>query len=367
MPTQTNPFTPAFGTTPYVLAGRDVILDDMRLAFSTGVGDPNLSTLIVGARGTGKTALMSRIRSIAVEEGWLAVGTTALPGMLDDLYEQAAQASRHLIAPEAQHRLSSISVGPVSAGWERERSPRGNWRTCMGHLLDQLSESRTGLLMTVDEVQEGLEELVQLAAVYQHFVTEGRNVALVMAGLPFHVDRLVSNKSVSFLRRSAQRRIGHIGSSDVEEALRLTVTDAGKDLTQEAADACVRAIDGFAYMLQLVGYRTWNAGANDEVLDIDSATRGIIAARRDMEEHVLSATYRELSGKDVAFLEAMLPDRHESRMSTIASRMGVSTGYAAKYKSRLLALGVIREQGRGLVTFDIPGLRSYVAARADEN
>lgn len=366
MSAKTNPFTPAFGTNPYVLAGRDYILDDMKDAFAAGVGDPNLSTLLIGARGTGKTALMSRIRSIAVEEGWLAVGVTALPGMLEDIYEQSVQVSKHLATRGATSRLSSVSIGPISAGWEHEMSPAGNWRTRMSELLDQLATRDVGLLMTVDEVQAGLDELVQLAAIYQHFVTEGRKVALVMAGLPFHIDRLVSNKSVSFLRRSTQRRIGRIGSADVSEALRITITDAGKDLTQEAADACVKAIDGFAYMLQLVGYRMWNAGRNEEVLGIDSATRGIIAARRDMEEHVLSATYRELSAKDVAFLTAMLPDRQESRMHAIATRMGVSSGYAAKYKTRLLSLGVIRELGRGVVAFDMPGFRSYVAARASE-
>jgi len=363
MPHSANPFTPAFGTNPYILAGRDAILDDMREAFINGPGDPNLSTLIIGARGTGKTALMSRIRTIAIEEGWLAVGTTALPGMLDDLYEQSVQASEHLIASKSSRKLSSVSVGPVSAGWEHESKTAGNWRTRMGKLLDQLEEHGTGLLMTVDEVQEGLDELVLLAATYQHFVTEGRKVALVMAGLPYHVDRLISNKSVSFLRRSAQRRIGHIGSSDVEEALTQTIVDAGKDITPEATELCVQAIAGFAYMLQLVGYRTWNAGRDDAILGLDSATRGILLARRDMEDHVLSATYRELSAKDIAFLEAMLPDKQYSRMSTIAERMGVTTGYAAKYKSRLLALGIICEQGKGLVAFDMPGLRSYVEAR----
>lgn len=85
-----------------------------------------------------------------------------------------------------------------------------------------------------------------------------------------------------------------------------------------------------------------------------------------MEERVLSATYRELSAKDVEFLEAMLTDRRESRMGTIASRMGVSSGYAAKYKTRLLALGAIRQMGRGVVAFDMPGLRAYVVSRANE-
>jgi hypothetical protein len=236
----------------------------------------------------------------------------------------------------------------------------------MGQLLDELAEHDTGLLITVDEVQESLDELIQLAAIYQHFVTEQRKTSLVLAGLPFHVDKLVADKSVSFLRRCVQHRIGRIDSSDVDEALRLTIQEAGKDIETDAAAACTDAIDGFAYMLQLVGFRTWNAALREEVISLDSATRGILAARRDMEERVLSSTYRELSPKDVAFLEAMLPDARESRMAHIADRMGVSTGYAAKYKNRLLSLGVIRELSRGLVDFDLPGMRSYVAKRRQE-
>ena len=53
------------------------------------------------------------------------------------------------------------------------------------------------MLFTVDEVDPTLDEMVQLAAFYQHFVREGRKVALLMAGLPHNVfaqqqDRVVS-------------------------------------------------------------------------------------------------------------------------------------------------------------------------------
>lgn len=63
------------------------------------------------------------------------------------------------------------------------------------------------MLFTVDEVDPTLDEMVQLAAFYQHFVREGRKVALLMAGLPHNISSLLNNKTVSFLRRSNRRAL----------------------------------------------------------------------------------------------------------------------------------------------------------------
>ena len=63
------------------------------------------------------------------------------------------------------------------------------------------------MLFPVDEVDPTLDEMVQLAAFYQHFVREGRKVALLMAGLPHNISSLLNNKTVSFLRRSNRRAL----------------------------------------------------------------------------------------------------------------------------------------------------------------
>lgn len=362
-----NPFTPTFGTVPAFMAGREAILRDMRQAFEDGYGNPNLSTILIGARGTGKTALMSCIRSEALEAGWISASTAALPGMLEDLYEQAVAASSHLVEQKAHRQLTSLSVGPVSAEWEnRQISLGGNWRTRMTRLLDQLSPYDTGLLILVDEIQSDLDELIQLAAIYQLFVTERRKVALVMAGLPYHVHRLISDKSVSFLRRSFQHQLGRIPDADISLALRKTVEAGGKRIDDSAVDICTNAIDGFAFMLQLVGYRSWLCAGGSKTVDYNSAQQGIADAQRDMEQFVLASTYNELSAGDLRFVEAMTVDTRVSRLSDIANRMGVSNGYASKYKARLLASGVIGERSRGICGFDIPGFREYVRARMRE-
>lgn len=363
-----NPFTPTFGTVPAYLAGRQSVIDNMRQAFADRYGNPNLSTILIGARGTGKTALMSCIRDEALDAGWLTASSTALPGMLDDIYEQALMSARHLIDQPSSRQLTALSLGPISAGWEHNEGSlqQGNWRTRMSLLLDQLAQHNTGLLITVDEVRADLDELIRLAAVYQHFVTERRQVALVMAGLPYHVHRLVSDKSVSFLRRSAQHQLGRIPSADVGVALRKTFQSGGKRIEEEAVDICIKSIKGFAFMLQLAGYRTWIEAGENATVTAMHALRGVHDAKYDMEEYILASTYRELSPGDLRFVEAMATDPVESRLSTVASRMGVSNGYASKYKTRLLAGGVIGEQARGVVAFDIPGFREYVLARKSE-
>ncbi len=354
-----NPFTPAFGTVPFVLAGREDLLRNMRMAFSDGPGNPNLSTILIGARGTGKTVCMSCIGDEALESGWLTVRTSAKTGMLEDIYEQTVRVSKGFLQPNAA-QVTSVSIGPVSAAWAAPEHREGNWRSRMSDVLDALADRGVGLLITVDEVRASVPEMVELASVFQLFVVERRRVSLVMAGLPYHVHQLLNDESVSFLRRSMQHQLGRISATDVRHALDITFDQAGKPIDEGALDLCTTATEGFAYMLQLVGYHTWNEARGSSVLSED-AKRGIQLAHRDMEEHIFRATYRELSDMDIAFLEAMLDDPHESRLAHISSRMGVKSNYATKYKSRLLAQGVIGERGRNNVLgFDIPGFRDFL-------
>ena len=84
-----NPFTPSFGEVPFILAGRDRLLREVNTAFARPNRSPELTMLISGARGTGKTALLARIAEDAVRNGWIAVTSIASPGMLEDIYQHA--------------------------------------------------------------------------------------------------------------------------------------------------------------------------------------------------------------------------------------------------------------------------------------
>ena len=219
-----NPFTPSFGKTPLVLAGRDRILEDIGDAFESGIGDPNLASIFVGARGAGKTALLTALTQEAGEHGWVSASSSALPGMLDDILEQAYRNAGHLLAPKKGKRITGIEIAQViGIQWDELQESSASWRTKMSDLIDQLERAEAGLLITVDEVNPSLDEMRTLASVYQHFVREERNVALLMAGLPHKVSALLADENLTFLRRSRKHKLERISDSDVRIAFRQTV------------------------------------------------------------------------------------------------------------------------------------------------
>lgn len=359
-----NPFTPTFGQMPPFMAGRDDVIQELLRAFENGIGDPNLSSIFVGARGTGKTALLTYLSQEAASRGWISASVTAAPGMLDDIEQRAAAAADHLTATGTERHITGFTLGQaVGLTWEQPAARPTNWRTRMTDLLDTLSAFETGLLIVVDEVRVDLDEMVQLAMVYQHFVREGRKVALLMAGLPSKVSALLRDDSVSFLRRAGYRSLGRIDDREILDALRKTVECAGRSITDDALAQAVRAIDGFPYMMQLVGYRMWEESPDATVISATDVERGAVLAAADIEHKILETTYRDLSKGDLRFLHAMLEDDGPSDVADIKERLGKKSNYVSQYKRRLMAQGILEDCGHGMLRIELPLFKDYLRRR----
>lgn len=358
-----NPFTPSFGRVPAIMAGREFLLDELADAFNNFPNDPNLTTILVGARGTGKTAMLVSLAERAEAQGWISVRVTSIKGLLEDIYEQVLRKASHLLERIERGRLAGISIAPIG-GVEFHETPKDerNWRSRMTDVLEELNGKGIGLLIEVDEIDPDLPEMTELAAVYQHFVSENRKVSLFMAGLPTKVTALLNGRSVSFLRRASRQRLGLIQDYEVRAALQGTAESGGKCFDKDSLETAVKAVDGFPYMLQLVGYRAWAAAeitGKNRIADADVAS-GVAIAKHDLEEHVIKATIAELSDADVEYLVAMTPDEGYSLTADITARLGRTSGYVSTYRRRLLEQGVIEEVSRGKVRYALPGLREYL-------
>lgn len=312
----------------------------------------------------GKTALLSYLADQAEGRGWISVNVSALPGMLEGLLQHAWKKAEHLASQPGPIRLKGIGI-PTVAEVSFEEAPAGapTFRMRMGELFEALDETGTGLLITVDEVREDLDEMVQLASAFQHFVRERRKAALFMAGLPSHVSALLQNKSVSFLRRANFHEIGTVDDFEIETALRKTVEDAGRTVEPAALERAVEITAGFPYMMQLVGYRAWDESPEAEVLSLEDVEAGKRFARHDMQRKIFDTTFRELSKGDVRFLSAMLEDNGPSELADIAKRMGKKSNYASEYKRRLIEQGVLADCGQGFLRIDIPLFKDYLRER----
>lgn len=359
-----NPFTPSFGEVPAIMAGRQQVISDLRKSFDSATRRPELTTLISGARGTGKTALLALAAEMAAARGWVVANITAVPGMLDDILERSRAAARELVAQQSDRRVTGVGIGVAGASvnvtWDRAEHGDGNWRTQMTGLLDVLSEHGTGLLITVDEVRASEQDLILLAANYQQFVREGRKVGLIMAGLPHYTSALIQDESVSFLRRAHQVRLAKVPDYEVESALRKTIIQGGRTASDEQLARCIESIEGFPYMLQLVGYRVWDANPFTEEISDEDTTRGIAVAKAELRDQILLPTLADLSTNDREFLKAMLADEGSSALEDIARRMGKTSSYASQYKRRLLEEGVIVPRLDGRLAFALSPMRDIL-------
>ena len=136
-----NPFTPSFGRVPPILAGRKLLLGEMTRAFSSSGADPNLCTILIGTRGSGKTALLARLAEEAQSHGWISASVSAMPGMLEDIIERSVDAADQFVERSASARLKSLSIGQLlGVEWEYRDASSGNWRTRMNRLLNRLAE-----------------------------------------------------------------------------------------------------------------------------------------------------------------------------------------------------------------------------------
>lgn len=358
----TNPFTPLFGRVPAVIAGREDIIASLSEALESDAISPELCSIITGVRGSGKTTLLRHLSFCAEQLGWVVASTTAEKGMLKDLLVKAKTSAAHLVEKKEQRKITQVGIGSIgSVAWETTSDEDSNWRSKITLLLDELSKTNTGILFVVDEIDASLEEMTQLATVFQLLVGENKKVALFMAGLLYHVSSLLLGKTTSFLRRAQQFKLGSIPDYAIKEAFCLTIQEAGKEIDKDALDYAVKVIDGFPYLLQLVGFRAWNASKNSQTITLKNVKQGAEIAKEELRDKIFTSTMQELSNGDKEFLKAMNKDNEYTLRCEIEKATKRDSSWISRYKKRLLEAGVIEEPFQGKFKFSLPNFAEYLA------
>ena len=169
-----NPFTPGFGLTPPVLAMQGTPVEDFAEALEGTRPAGHRSVLISGARGVGKTVLLSQFHDVAEEVGWEVIALhTSSDSLADELRGRAVHALRDLDPEARDSRVTSGSISALGAGASlgREISDRYEGEDVpLAVLLDRLAALASlrggGLLVLLDEVQSADPD--QVHVITQH-------------------------------------------------------------------------------------------------------------------------------------------------------------------------------------------------------
>ena len=359
-----NPFKPTAGGEPPLLIGRERVVRDFDKGLDNGVGAPGRIMLITGARGTGKTVMLTVLGDKARAHKWDVIEETASDGLCERLVSELCSKDSLIdkltFAPSITIAGTSVSLG------EAELSPKRmpeTLRKAMSARLDALEKRDAGLMISIDETQAASRaDLIAIATAIQHQIREKRNVSIVFAGLPPMISDLFDDEVFAFLRRARTNVLANVPIDEVKESFAQTFEDSGMSLDTSLVEKAAVATAGYPYMIQLVGYYIWDAADAREstVISKEDVDEGIREARVDLDNAVCVPELHGLSKNDRAYLEAMAVSDGPSGTSEVAKRMGRSAKYAATYRKRLLDAYVIRQTDRGEVDFAVPFLREYL-------
>lgn len=354
-----NPFKPTAGMNPPELIGRDSILDDFADALDNGPGAPERLMRVSGVRGVGKTVLLNAMGSIARDHGFTVVDVASNKGFCDRILAELTR------GPE----LSSVTVSPSVLGVQAGSVQLAKSPLSLGEAMLRASR-RGGLFVTLDEIQDApIDELRELGNEIQLLIRQEANVAFAFAGLPAAIDDAVGADALTFLQRAKHVELARLANYEVGASLVDTVEGAGVGLSEGAVALMTAAAAGYPFMVQLVGYYTWQAAARRDasVIEPGDAEKGIATARASFDSMVIAPALRRLPERQREYLLAMaLCERQPAPTAEVSRIMGLTTKDTSSYRRRLMDAALVESAGYGKVSFAIPYMREYLLAHEED-
>ena len=392
-----NPYAPGAGTPPPELAGRDALLESVRIAIErTRRGLPAKSVLMVGLRGVGKTVLLNALRSSAVRRGW---GTGKLEARPESELRRPLAAALHLAVrelsvrnrDEADEVLDLVKAFALRST-ERGTALRDRWqpgidvpaasgRADSGDIEIDLVELFTdvaglaagagrGVVVCIDEIQDLMPaDVSALCAACHELSQQGLPLVVAGAGLP-HVPAVLSASKSYSERLFRYLRIDRLGRDEADRALRAPAREEGADYTDDALDALYEATDGYPYFVQAYGKAAWDVSPASPITADDVA---VAAPRAEAELAVgfFGSRYERATPAEREYMRAMADlgslTRDEAvATSAVADHLGRKPQSLSPARDALLKKGLVYSAERGQIAFTVPHFGRYLRTHGAE-
>jgi len=375
----TNPFAPGAGTPPPELAGRDELLETVRVTLArVRTGRAAKSVLMIGLRGVGKTVLLDRMRDNAEAEGihtlrMEAPESRSLPALLAPELRLAllrlsreerarALATRALRGLAGFAKALKVKYQDIEVGLDVEPEPgladNGDLEHDLQALLEAAGaaarEAGTALALFVDELQYVAEdELAALITALHRTAQRQLPVVLVGAGLPQLRGRMGQAKSYAE-RLFDFPEVGPLSTEAAELAIVKPIHDELAEIDGAAVDSIVRTTQGYAYFVQEWGKHAWDAADASPITaeDVAAASKTAIAA---LDAGFFGVRFDRLTPSEKRYLRAMAelgPGPHRS--GDIARELDRKVTSLAPMRSQLITKGMVWSPGHGDTGFTVP-------------
>jgi hypothetical protein len=375
----TNPFAPGAGTPPPELAGRDELIETVRVALARiRLGLPTKSILMVGLRGVGKTVLLDRMRDDAEATGIETMRIEApesrsLPSLLaPELRLTLLRLSRNEKAKNlAQRALRGLAgfakslkfkYADIEVGIDLEPEPgladNGNLEHDLQALIETVGaaarQADTALILFVDELQYVKEDELAALITALHRATQRRlPVALVGAGLPQL--RGLTGQAKSYAERLFDfPEIGPLAPPAAKIAISRPAEARNVIVAPDALDRIVQDTHGYPYFLQEWGKHAWDTARASPITlgDVMQASETAVAA---LDTSFFRVRFDRLTPSEKKYLRAMADlGTGPHRSGDIAKRLAREVTSLGPTRNQLISKGMIWSPSHGDTAFTVP-------------
>ncbi|MCC5822224.1 MAG: ATP-binding protein [Phycisphaerales bacterium] len=374
-----NPYAPGAGTQPPELAGRDAMLETVRVSLARiRVGRSAKSVVLIGLRGVGKTVLLERMRLDAEGDGIHTVRLEApeersLPSLLapqlrqvllrlstvEKAKDRVNRAMRALagFVQALRFTYKDISVG-IDVEPEAGLADNGDLEHDLQVLLELIGEAAkaagTAVGIFIDEMQYIADDELGALITALHRVSQRQlPVTMVGAGLPQLPGKFGNAKSYAE-RLFDFEVIGPLKPEDARRALQKPAQDEGAGFEPAALDRIVAETQGYPYFIQEWGKHTWDISPRSPftLVDVERASGVVI---QELDEGFFRVRFDRMTPAEREYLRAMAelgPGPHRS--GDIAEVLGRKVQSVGPVRANLIKKGMVWSPSHGDTGFTVP-------------
>lgn len=394
-----NPFRPGAGHTPPYLAGRQSEREEfLRLLRQTTILE---NMVLTGLRGVGKTVLLDSFKPLAVDRGWIWVGT--------DLSESTSVSEDNMairLCTDLSVLTSGVVVGTsevpnlgFAADPERIHHTlnfaalMGLYKDLPGLPLDKIKgvleivwsalstkQNVPGIIFAYDEAQNLADQsakeqypLSLLLDAFQSLQRKGLPLMLVLTGLPTLFPKLVEARTFSermfrvvFLQSLSKR--------ESEDAIRKPVEDANcpLKLSDHSVQTIIDTSGGYPYFIQFICREVYDAfiqridRGEQAVVPVDEIEQkldtdffaGRWARATDRQRELLFVISRLESCDDEFTVQEVVEESKRSLDNSFSS------SHVNQMLVALAAQGLVFKNRHGKYSFAVPLLGRFISRQA---
>ena len=338
-----NPFSLAFGKSPTHLIHR---LEQSELVINDFESDMPTSQvyMITGARGSGKTVLLTEFEKIFVpKKEWIVISLNPagnlLNGMAAKLYSRPSLQSLF-----KKLELNFSVLGMLSSS-VKDKEPIVDIESSIELMLDEIKKKNKKVLITIDEVLK-TENIEVFALAFQMFLRHDYPVYLLMTGLFDNIRAIQDEKTLTFLYRAPRIDLEPLSMPAICNVYETTLGVGHKTALDMA-----KTTKGYSYAFQTLGYLYWEYKPNDYrklLPEFDNR----------MSSYVYDKIWNERTPIEKRILFAVAEGK--TRVKDIREECKMDPNEFTVYRRRLLNNGILESKDRGFLSFKLPRFDHFI-------